>query len=106
MAWARRTRKISWQYLRSGLSRVEPSAAAGGSGDRLQIGLGLLSEIDEILVDDAAHAVSGAVDRLDIGEASRFKRDADQRLIDDGGRPAALRHEDPARHAAPLAWMP
>ena len=67
MSCARRTRKISWQYLRSGLSRVEPSAAAGVAGDRLQIAGGLVAEIDEVLVDDAAHAVDGAVDMGDSG---------------------------------------
>ena len=98
MSWARRTRKISWQYLRSGLSRVEPSAAAGRRRDRLEIVLRFLAEVDEFLVDDAAHAVQRAVDVGDRGEPARLERDADQRLVDDGRRPAALRHQNLVRH--------
>ena len=95
---ARRTRKISWQYLRSGLSRVEPSAAAGRDRHRLQVDGRLAGEIDKILVDDAAHAMDGAVDMGDRGIAARLQRDADQRLIDDGRRAAPLRDQDFMRH--------
>ena len=71
---AEETMKISWQYFRSGLSRVEPSAAAGDRGHRLEIGGRLLAQIDEILMDDSAHAVERAVDVGDGGKSPRLQR--------------------------------
>ena len=63
----------------------------------LEVVGGLLGQVDEVLVDDAAHAVARAVDALDAAEAPRFEHHADQRLVDDGGRAAALGDEDLAR---------
>ena len=50
------------------MSRVEPSAAAGVAATASRLSVGLLAEIDEILVDDAAHAVQRAVDVGDGGK--------------------------------------
>ncbi len=55
-----------------------------------QIGGGFLGEVDEILIDDAAHAMQRAIDPFDAGEFARFQGQAHQRLIDDGGGAAAL----------------
>jgi len=69
-----------------------------GRGDRLEIVDRFVAEVDEVLVYDAAHAVDGAVDMGDRGEPARLQRDADQRLIDHGRRPASLRHQNLVRH--------
>ena len=47
-----------------------------------------------MLADDAAHAVARTVDGADAGGAGAL-HDADQRLVDDRGRAAALGDEDP-----------
>ena len=51
---------------------VAGRAERGGRGgrDRFEIGDGLLAEVDEILVDDAAHAVQRAVDVRDVRETA------------------------------------
>ena len=66
--------------------------------DRLEIGDRLLAEIDEIVVDDAAHALQRAIDMRDVGKAPRLERHPGQRLVDDRGRPAALGDKDLVRH--------
>ena len=45
----------------------------------------LLGEVDEILIDDAAHPVEGAIDPLDLAKFARLQHGPDQRLVDDGG---------------------
>ncbi len=59
-----------------------------------------MAEVDQILVDDAAHAMQRAVDVMDAGKPARLQRHADQRLVDDGGRASPLRHQNLARHSA------
>ena len=71
----------------------------GGSGrDRLQIGDRLLAEVDEVVVDDPAHAMKRAVDVGHAGKPPRLERHADQRLVDDRRRTAALGDKDLVRH--------
>ena len=70
----------------------------GRCGHRLKICDRFLSEIDEIVVDDAAHALPRAVNVSDRREAPRLERNAGQRLIDDGGRSAPLGDKDFVRH--------
>src|SRR5271156_2840867 len=67
-------------------------------GDRLEIGRGLLAEIDQVFVDDAAHAVPGAIDMREFWKPPGLQRDSGERLIDDRGRAAALRDENLVRH--------
>ena len=66
----------------------------GRAGHEFEIVGRLLRQIGEILVDDSAHAVKRAVDALDLTKFARFQHGADQRLVDDGGRTAALRDEN------------
>ena len=73
-----------------------------GRRDRLEIVDGLLPEVDEVVVDDAAHAVQRAVDVRDAGKAPRLERHADQRLVDDRRRAAALGDENLVRHGCSL----
>ena len=76
----------------------------GRRRNRLEIGDRLLAEIDEIVVDDAAHALKRAVDVADVGKPPRLKRNARQRLVDDRGRTATLGDKDLVRHVnLPLA---
>ena len=63
-------------------------------GDHFQIVAGLLGQVEQILVDDAAHAVVRAVDAADVGEFARFQHDAGKRLVDDRGGTATLGDED------------
>ena len=74
--------------------------------DSLEVGVGFLTEVDEVLVDDAPHAVRGAIDGADVAESPRLLDDADQRLVDHRGRPAPLSDEDfLQRHEiSPLSW--
>ena len=72
--------------------------------DRLEIGDRLLAEIDEIVVDDAAHALQRAIDMRDVGKPPRLERHAGQRLVDDRRRAAALRDEDLVRHVFSLPF--
>ena len=64
------------------------------AGDQFQVGGGFLRQIDEVFIDDAAHAVARTVNMLDVAKAPRFQRHADQRLVDDGGRAASLRYKN------------
>jgi hypothetical protein len=50
-----------------------------------------LGQIEEVLVEHAAHPVASAVDMRDLGESARFEHDADDALVDDRGRATALR---------------
>ena len=65
-----------------------------GAGHEFEVVGRLLRQIGEILVDDSAHAVKRAVDALDLTKFARFQHGADQRLVNDGGRAAALRDEN------------
>jgi hypothetical protein len=83
---------------------VARRAERGGRrvGDRLEIEAGLARQIDEFLVDDAAHAERRAIDALDPGKFAGLQRDADQRLVDHRGRPAALRDKNLRHESFPL----
>ena len=61
--------------------------------DHFQVVRRLLRQIDEFLVHDPAHAVQRAIDQTDIAEFPRFQHRADERLVDDRGRTAALGHQ-------------
>ena len=89
------------QHLEDFLAIFQVRLVAGGAergggriGDHLEIMRRLLRQIDEVLVDDAAHAVEGAIDALDLAKFARFQHRADERLVDDGGRAAALCDDD------------
>ena len=69
-------------------------------GHALELRAGLHRQVDEILVDDAAHAVARAVDALDAGQRARREHRADERLVDHGGRAAALGDKDSLAAAA------
>ena len=73
----------------------------GGRSDRLEVADRLLAEVDEVVVDDAAHPVDRAIDVGHVGEATRLERDADQRLVDHRRRSAALGDENLVRHEHP-----
>ena len=89
--------------------RLVAGRAEGGGRrrrDRLKIGDRLLPEIDEIVIDDAAHALQRAIDMGDLRKAPRLQRYAGQRLVDDRRRPASLGDKDLVRHfvfSLPLA---
>jgi len=68
--------------------------AGGGHGNLLQVVSGFLREVEEVLVDDAAHAVCGAIDPRHLGELPRFEHGAHEGLIDDRRGAAALRDQD------------
>ena len=81
-----------------GLVAGRAERGGGRRGDRLEIGGRLLPEIDEIVVDDAAHAVQRAIDMADVGKPPRLERHAGQRLVDHRRRAASLGDEDLVRH--------
>ena len=72
---------------------VAGRAETGGGRDRhvFQVLQGGLGEIEEVLLEHAAHAVAGAVDVGDLREPARFEDDAYDALVDDRGRATALR---------------
>ena len=73
------------------------------AGHQLQVVAGFLREVDEVLVDDAAHAVARAVDQAHVVMAPRLQHHAGQRLVDDRGGAASLGDENLAgRHE----WTP
>ena len=83
--------------------RLVAGRAEGGGGgrrDRLEVGDRLLPEVDEIVVDDAAHALQRAIDMRDVREAPRLQRNAGQRLVDDRRRSASLGDKNLARHCS------
>jgi hypothetical protein len=63
-------------------------------GHQFQVVAGFLRQVDEVFVDDAAHAVAGAVHALDALVAACFEHHADQALVDDCGGAATLGDED------------
>ena len=72
-------------------------AAQGRRGrgrHQFEVVAGLLGQVDEVLVDDAAHAVARAVDQVDALVAARLHHHADEALVDHRGGAAALRDED------------
>ena len=64
-----------------------------GLGDERERGGGFAAEVDQVLVEDALDAVEGAVDLLDFLVLLGFEDRADEALVDDDGRPAALRDQ-------------
>ena len=85
-----------------GLVAGRAQGRGGRVGHHLQVVAGLAGEVDQVLVDDAAHAVAGAVDPLDVLELARLEDDADQRLVDHHRRPAALGHQHLVAHFSAL----
>src|SRR4051812_1903505 len=63
-----------------------------------KIFLSLLAEIDQVLIDDPAHAMKGAVNGPDAGMLAGFQGNARQGLIDDSRRTAALGDEYFLKH--------
>jgi hypothetical protein len=51
---------------------------------------GGLGEIDEVLVQDSAHAVAGAIDLGDLRKLARLENHTHETLIDDGGGTTSL----------------
>ena len=74
----------------------------GRRRDRLEVRDRLLAQIDQIIVDDAAHALERAIDMADVGKPSRLERHAGQRLVDDRSRTASLGDKDLVRHVFSL----
>ncbi len=58
--------------------------------------LGLGRQIDQLLLEQAEHAVQGAVDLLDAAVIQGFSDDAGHTGVDDGGGTAGLAHQDVA----------
>ena len=81
---------------------------AGGSRDPLQVPPRFPGEIEEVLVDDAAHTVPRAVDPLDARLSARLQRGSHQRFVDNGGGTAALGDQNLSlRHGISLVlWRP
>ena len=63
----------------------------------------LLRQVDQVFVDDAAHAVLGAVNASDVGKPAGFKHNANKRLIDDSGWAATLGDQNFCCHEIHLA---
>ena len=100
-----RVDRVGFEDLEDLLAILAVGLVAGGSErggrrrrDRLEIGDRLLAEIDQIVVDDPAHALQRAIDMRDVGKPPRLERHPGQRLVDDGRRPAALGDKDLVRH--------
>jgi hypothetical protein len=70
----------------------------------LQVRDCLLPEIDEIVIDDPAHALQRAIDMADGGKPPRLERHAGQRLVDHRRRTASLGDKDLVRHVFSLPW--
>jgi hypothetical protein len=64
------------------------------AGHQLEVVAGLLRQVDEVLVDDAAHTVACTVHARHFAKAPRLEHHAHQRLVDDRGGAAALGDED------------
>ena len=79
------------------LLELVAAGAEGGAG-RVPEGADLLlrlgGEIDEVLAEDAEHAVQRAVDLLDAVMVQRLGDDAGDAGVDDGGGAAGLAHQD------------
>ena len=75
--------KIFSQYAASGLSRVEPNAAAGSLRDPLQQFPAGLFQIDKFFIDDSANAMPGPEKLFDVPAFLDALDDADEGLIDD-----------------------
>jgi hypothetical protein len=89
------------QHLEDFLAVFQVGFVAGGAecrrgrgGHQFKVVAGFLREVDEVFIDDAAHAVARAVHQLHVAKAPRFEGHADHRLVDHGGRPAALGDEN------------
>ena len=87
-----------------GLVARRAERGRGRRGDRLEIGDRLLPEIDELLVDDAAHAMQRAIDSATSGKSPRLQHHAGQRLVDHRRRPASLGDKDFVRHDLSLPF--
>ena len=78
------------------LLELVAAGAQRGAGGVAQAADGLLrlgSEVDEVLVEDAQHAVEAAVDLLDAGVVEGFADDTGDAGVDDRGRSAGLTHQ-------------
>jgi len=72
-------------------------------GDQLQIRRRLRTQVNQILIDDAAHAVDRAIDFFDRSEFAGFEDGANQRLVDDRGGAAALGYQNSGQGRPPGA---
>jgi hypothetical protein len=83
------------RLLWSDLSRVEPSAADAVAATAYRLAVVSRVRSAKMLIDDAAHAMEGAINPVDGLEFARFQDKSDQRRVDDGGGgAAALGNED------------
>ncbi len=64
------------------------------AGDLFQVVGGLAGEIDEVLIDDAAHAVDRSVNGRHLAEFAGFEGDADDALVDYRGGATTLGDKD------------
>ena len=69
-------------------------SGAGGVFEGADLLLGLGREVDQILVQDAQHAVERAVDLLYALMVQRFRDDSRDARVDDGGGTAGLAHQN------------
>ncbi len=106
-----RVDRVRFQDLEDLLAIFEVRLVAGGAErgggrrrDRLEVGDRLLAQIDEIVVDDPAHALQRAIDMADVGKPPRLERHAGQRLVDHRRRTASLGDKDLVRHVFSLLW--
>ena len=72
--------------------------------NHFKIAARFLRQVEQVFVDDAAHAMLGAVNASDAGKFAGFEHNANKRLVDDRGWAATLgdqnfcrRHETPFR---------
>ncbi len=87
--------------LEVGLVAGRAERGGGSRGDRFKVADRFLAEIDEVVVDDASHAMQRAVDFRDARKAAGLERDADQGLVDHRRRSAALSDQNLVRHGYP-----
>ncbi len=79
------------------LLELVAAGAEGRARGELEAADGLLAlgrEVDQLLVEQAEHAVQAAVDLLDVGVVEGLGDDAREGRIDDGGGAAGLADQD------------
>ena len=73
-----------------GIAGAAAGIAALLVGHQFQVVAGLLREVNQVFIDDAAYTVAGAVDQINTVMAPCFQHHADEALVDHGGGAAAL----------------
>ncbi len=76
--------------LEVGLVACRSERRGGCAGHHFDVVAGFLGKVEKFLIDDAGHAVVSAIDQLNVTEFAGFENNPGHRLIDDGGRAAAL----------------